>query len=85
VGVRSCNNCCAMGRRLAEATKARRTRRTRGEMALRFFRVLVEAAALPFPGARLAGGLLAVVLLAGVLLAGVLPDGAGDCDWATAG
>jgi hypothetical protein len=32
-----------MGRRLADATKACRTRRTRGETALRFFRVLVEA------------------------------------------
>jgi hypothetical protein len=37
-----------MGRRLAEATKARRTRRTRGEMALCFFLVLVEAAAFFF-------------------------------------
>jgi len=59
-----------MIRRLAEATKARRTRRTRGEMALRFFlvvlvRVLVEAA-----GFFLAGVFLAAVFFAGVFFAG---------------
>jgi len=54
-----------MRRRLAEATKARRTRRTRGEMVLRLFlvglvRVLVEAA-----GFFLAGVFLAAVFFAG--------------------
>jgi Tfp pilus assembly protein PilN len=55
-----------MKRRLAEATKARRTRRTRGEMVLRFFlvvlvRVLVEAA-----GFFLTGVFFAAVFFDGV-------------------
>src|SRR5450759_4676267 len=58
-----------MGRRLAEATKARRTRRTCGEMVLRFF-LLPEAA---------------VFFLTDVRLAGVLLAGAVDLDWAAAG
>jgi len=65
-----------MGRRLAEATKACRTRRTRGEIGLRFFFVLAEAAVV----FRLAGARFAALLLAGVLSTGVE-----DWDWATAG
>jgi len=66
-----------MGRRLAEATKARRTRRTRGEMVLCFFLVLVEAAVFFLTGAfltdaRLAGALLTGALFADVRLAGAL-------------
>jgi hypothetical protein len=54
-----------MGRRLAEATKARRTRRTRGEMTLWFLLALVEAA----------GFFFASVFFAGVLLAGAFWEG----------
>src|ERR1035437_5176507 len=88
-----------MGRRLAEATKACRTRRTRGEMVLRFFLFLAPAEAAVF---FLTDGFLAGVLLveAGldvalfdvVLWAGALAAGGGasyvstgDLDWATAG
>jgi len=60
-----------MGRRLAEATKARRTRRTRGEILLRFFLVLAEAAVF-----FLAAVLLAVALFAGVRLGDALLSGA---------
>src|SRR5208282_3658783 len=86
-----------MRRRSAEATKARRTRRTRGEMVLCFFLALVEAAVFFLAGAFLAGARLAGVLLAGadldgVLWAGALAAGDGaspvsteDWDWATAG
>src|SRR5258707_13505763 len=88
MGVRSCNNCCAMGRRLAEATKACRTRRTRGERGLRFFLALGEGEAEVFlvAGGRLAGG----ALFAGALLTGALLDGAllgeeDKLDWAGAG
>jgi hypothetical protein len=64
-----------MGRRLAEATKACRTRRTRGEMGLCFFlvalvamvRVLVEAAVF-----LEADVFLADVFVAGVRFAGAL-------------
>src|SRR5580692_9638969 len=59
---RSCRSCCAMGRKLAEATKACRMRRTRGEIGRRF-RVVV------------AWGLTALVLgflTGGVWLAGAL-------------
>src|SRR5208283_5954265 len=69
-----------MRRRLAEATKARRTRRTRGEMVLRLFLVLEEAALVFF----LTGALLTGVLLAGVPLAGALSGGVDDWDWAAA-
>src|SRR5208282_4875824 len=64
-----------MRRRLAEATKARRTRRTRGEMVLRLFLVLEEAALVFF---------LTGALLTGVPLAGVLSTGLDDWDWAAA-
>jgi hypothetical protein len=69
-----------MGRRLAEATKACRTRRTCGEIFLRFFLVLVEAAVFFLADVALAG-----VLLAGVLLAGVLLTDGDELDWAAAG
>src|ERR1019366_6385530 len=94
MGVRFCNNCCAIGRRLAEATKACRTRRTWGEMVLRFFLFLAPAEAAVFfltDGLLVEAGLdvalFDVVLWAGALAAG---DGAssvsaGDLDWATAG
>src|ERR1039458_10899620 len=99
MGVRFCNNCCAIGRRLAEATKACRTRRTWGEMVLRFFLFLAPAEAAVF---FLTDGLLAGVLLveAGldvalfdvVLWAGALAAGgrgnsgsSGELDLATAG
>jgi len=49
-----------MRRRLAEATNARRTRRTRGETGLRFFLLLV-AAIFSLDGAPLAVVLRAVV------------------------
>ena len=42
MGVRSCNNCCAIGRRLAEAVNACRTRRTRGEIGRRFLVVATD-------------------------------------------
>jgi hypothetical protein len=60
-----------MGRRLAEATKACRTRRTCGEILLRFFLVLVEAAVF-----FLAAALLVVALFAGVRFGGALLGGA---------
>src|SRR5258706_9173726 len=93
MGVRSCNNCCAMGRRLAEATKACRTRRTRGERGLRFFLELGEGEADVFllAGGRLAGGalfagaLLTGALLTGALLAGALLGEEDKLDWAAAG
>src|SRR5450755_1006240 len=71
-----------MVRRLAEATKARRTRRTRGERVLCFFLLRTETAAFLLADAFLAG-----VRLAGALFfsAGVLSDGAGGWDSATAG
>ena len=78
--MRSCNNCCAMGRRLAEVTKARRTRRTRGEMALRFFLflALVETVVFFLASVLLAEVGLDVVLFDAVLWAGALAaeDGA---------
>jgi len=40
--VRSCNNCCAIGRKLAEATNALRMRRSRGVETLRL-RFLLRA------------------------------------------
>src|SRR5271167_2734932 len=81
-----------MVRRLAEATKACRTRRTRGEMGLRFFLLLVEAAGFFLAGAVFAGAFFAGVLLtdadfffsAGVS-AGTLSVEGGDWDWAAAG
>jgi hypothetical protein len=68
-----------MGRRLADATKAWRTRRTRGEMGLRFFLVVYPAAVF-FAGCFFAG-LLAevgrdVVLFGDVLSGDVLFDAA---------
>jgi hypothetical protein len=85
-----------MVRRLAEATKARRTRRTRGEGGVRFFLFLLEEAApLPLAGARLAEVLLAGVLVVDGLFvvdavvealgADVVLSGEDDWDWATAG
>src|SRR6266403_4906065 len=71
-----------MGRRLAEATKACRTRRTRGEMALRFF--LVPLFLVPLEAAVfLEGAFLAGAFLAGAFLAGDLAED--DVDWADAG
>jgi hypothetical protein len=46
-----------MGRRLAEATNACRTRRTCGEIFLRFFLVLAEAAVFFLADLALAGAL----------------------------
>src|SRR5271169_105317 len=80
MAVRSCNNCCAMVRRLAEATKARRTRRTRGEAGLRLFLVVVVWALV-----AVAVFFLEVGPLTGALLAGVLAAGVDDWDWAAAG
>jgi len=60
-----------MGRRLAEATKACRTRRTRGEILLRFFLVLAEAAVF-FLAAVLLVALFAGVRLGDALLSGAL-------------
>jgi len=57
-----------MGRRLAEATKARRTRRTRGEAVLRFFLARVEL--------EVAGFFLTDVLFAGAVFVGALLGGA---------
>jgi hypothetical protein len=65
-----------MGRKLAEATKACRTRRTRGETVLRFFRV-ATVWALPVAAVFLEAGLEAAVFLAGVCSAGSLFVGAG--------
>jgi len=71
-----------MGRRLAEATKARRTRRTRGEAGLCFFRV---AAATGFFLAVVVlaalGAVGLVFAVAGAVAAGdVLSVGADDCE-----
>src|ERR1700682_3030226 len=76
-----------MGRRLAEATKACRTRRTCGEIFLRFFLVLVEAAVFFLADVLLAVAPFADVRLAGVVLTGAsLTDTDGDeLDWAAAG
>src|SRR5713101_298108 len=71
-----------MGRRLAEATKACRTRRTCGEIFLRFFLVLVEAAVFFLADVALAAVCLAGVLLTGAPLTGTDGD---ELDWATAG
>src|SRR6266852_6262120 len=68
-----------MGRRLAEATKACRTRRTCGEIFLRFFLVLVEAAVFFLADVVLAGVRLR---LAGVPLTDTDED---ELDWAAAG
>jgi hypothetical protein len=86
-----------MGRRLAEATKACRARRTRGETVLCFFLAPVDAT-----GFRLAAVVFGVVF-AGVvfaaaladwladgfvlegLFAGALSAGVGEVVWATAG
>jgi hypothetical protein len=69
-----------MGRRSAEATKARRTRRTRGEIGLRLFLLLVEAVVFFFDDVD---GLP----LAGALFVDVRPEEAevDDWDWAIAG
>jgi len=72
-----------MGRRLAEATKACRTRRTRGEMVLCVFLALVEVP-VEDAGFFLAG---AGAFLAGALLAGAVAAGGfstGVVDWAAA-
>src|SRR4029077_10195366 len=69
-----------MGRRLAEATKACRTRRTCGEIFLRFFLVLVEAAVFFLPDVALAGA-----RLAGALLTGAPVTEGDELDWAAAG
>jgi len=68
-----------MGRRLAEATKARRTRRTRGEMVLRFllFLALVEAAVFFLAGVFFVRVGFDVVLFDVVLWAGALAPGEG--------
>jgi hypothetical protein len=83
-----------MVRRLAEATKACRARRTRGDIGLCFFLALVEATAFflvitLFPCVFLAEVLFAGVrltdeLLAGVLFAAVLSVEDG-WDWAATG
>jgi hypothetical protein len=65
-----------MGRRLAEATKARRTRRTRGETVLCFFLVLVEAAVFFFAGVLFAEVGLDVVLFEAAVFDAVLAAGA---------
>jgi hypothetical protein len=54
-----------MRRRLAEATKARRTRRTRGEMVLRFFLVVLERVLVEAAGFFLAGVFVDAVFFAG--------------------
>jgi hypothetical protein len=72
-----------MGRRLVEATKACRTRRTRGETGLCFFLVL-EAASFLLAGALLVETLLGGEFLAGLLLTGVLSDVGDELDWANA-
>src|SRR5580658_2915102 len=64
-----------MGRRLAEATKACRTRRTCGEMGLRFFLAFAEARVLFLAGAFWAGERGAVADDAA---------GAEEMDWAAA-
>src|SRR5260370_26852571 len=87
-----------MGRRVAEATKACRTRRTRGEMVFRFFLflALAEAAVFFLTGGFLAGVLLVEVGLDAALFdvvpwAGAVAEGdgaspvsTGGWDWATA-
>jgi len=65
-----------MGRRLAEATKACRTRRTRGETGLRFF-LVATVWVLPVVAVFLEAGLGAAVFLAGARLAGSLFVGVG--------
>jgi len=67
-----------MGRRLAEATKARRTLRTRGEAGLRFFLVV-------FVWALVAAAVFFLLFLAVGPLSGVLAVGVDDWDWAAAG
>ncbi len=64
---------------MADATKARRTRRTRGEMVLCFFLVLVEAAGFFLAGVFFAEVGFEAVLFDAVLRAGALAagDGAG--------
>lgn len=57
-------------RRLAEATKACRVRRTRGEIVFRFFLVLVEAAVFFFAVVFFDDVLFDGVRLAGVVLPG---------------
>jgi hypothetical protein len=87
-----------MGRRLAEATKACRTRLTRGETVLCFFLVPVEAPAVfgfgfdavlfEAAGFDVVGFdvvLLDVVGCVAVLAGGLLSTGVEDCDWAAAG
>ena len=81
-----------MGRRLAEATKACRTRRTRGEIVLCVFLVPMEALVevlvedtgffLAGVGAFLGGAVLAVAALAGAVAAGGFSTGVED--WAAA-
>jgi len=88
-----------MGRRLAEATKACRTRRTRGEMVLCFFFALVdEATGFRFAAVGFAAVLFAAVFVDGVevvdgladgfvsggFCAGALSTGDDELDWATA-
>src|ERR1700687_1001670 len=68
-----------MGRRLAEATKACRTRRPRGEIFLRLFLVPVEAAVFFLADVALAG-----VRFAGALLTDALVTAGDELDWATA-
>jgi uncharacterized membrane protein len=80
-----------MGRRLAEATKARRTRRTRGEMVLRLFLlvlvflVLVEAAVFFLAGVLFVEVGLDVVLFDAVLCAGAVAAGDGASPVSTGG
>jgi hypothetical protein len=71
-----------MGRRLAEATKACRTRRTRGEMGLRFFLALVV---FRFAGALFAEVGFEAVLFFAVLFAGTLAAGDGASPVSTEG
>jgi hypothetical protein len=87
-----------MGRRLAEATKACRTRRTRGETGLRFLLLVVDATDFLLAGVLLAevgvaalfvGAFFGVapfdaVLFAGAFAAGASPVSSEDWDWAAA-
>jgi hypothetical protein len=89
-----------MGRRLAEATKACRTRRTRGETGLRFLLLVVDATdfflagiffvevgvAALFVGAFFGVALFDAVLFAGAFAAGdgASPGSSEDWDWAAA-